>query len=270
MHAAPSETGDLRRVRRALVGLPAYNEERVIADLVESVHSLLGDLTIDHEILAVDDGSVDRTGAILDDSARRLPLVVVHHEQNQNLGGAMRSLMRLFAQRGREGDVLVCMDADNTFRPAQIPELLAQIEAGSDIAVASRYAPGGGTTGAPLYRNLLSLGANLLFRRLFPIEGISEYTCSFRAYRFELIRRAYAELGDPWTHEDGFTCMPEILIRLAELHPVASEIPVRIHYDCKVGPSKMKVAKNIVHTLRLLRRLRRAAAPGSISGTRTR
>ena len=76
------------------VGLPAYNEEDVLPGLLAELHAALDGLDLAHTLVVVNDGSSDDTRGVLERAAASLPLEAVHHERNQNLGGAMRSLFR--------------------------------------------------------------------------------------------------------------------------------------------------------------------------------
>ena len=256
---------DSRNARHIFVGLPAYNEAEALPSLIKGLHSALRQAGLEHTLIAVNDGSTDSTGAVLDALAEDYPLHVVHHDRNQNLGGAMRSLFKAAIERGQVDDVLVCMDADNTFRPEQVPELVACMTDGVDLTVASRYVAGGGAVGVPWYRRLMSSVANQLFRRLLPIAGVSEYTCSFRAYRIGVLRQMKEDHGERWVQEDGFSCMPEILVRLSPVLREVRQVSVCIRYDQKLGASKMNVLRNIIQTLALIRRLRDGRASTAVN-----
>jgi len=70
------------------------------------------------------------------------------------------------------------------------------------------------------HRELLSLGASLLFRTVFPIDGVKDFTCGYRAYRAALLKRAFAELGPSvLISERGFSCMVDILLKIREYKP---------------------------------------------------
>ncbi|MEW6745173.1 MAG: glycosyltransferase [Planctomycetota bacterium] len=243
------------------VTIPAYNEEGAIRDLIEDLDRVLRERPEGYRVLVVDDGSTDATAAILQECAQHLPIDLIRHEVNRNLGGAMRTGLRAVAAAAAPEDIVVTMDADNTHPPDRIAGMLQAIHAGADVVVASRYVKGGGTVGVPWYRNLLSLGANYLFRSFFPIAGVREYTGSFRAIRAKVLQEAIAAWGDDFIGEDGFTCMPEILVHLRGLGFRFGEVPLVIRYDMKVGASKMRLARNIFGSLALMWRLRRHTSP---------
>ena len=90
-----------------------------------------------------------------------------------------------------------------------------------------------------------------------PIKGVRDYSCGYRAYRAEVLQRAYAHYGEDFITEQGFSCMVEILCQLNRLKPMRfAEVPLILHYDRKPGETKMRVTKTITDTLRLLLRFR--------------
>lgn len=91
--------------------LPAHNEEEVIATTVHTVIDTLSNWTIDHEVIVVDDGSQDHTGAILDTIASTHPcLKVIHHSVNQGYGAALVSGFEAASK-----DLAFFMDSDGQF-----------------------------------------------------------------------------------------------------------------------------------------------------------
>ena len=91
--------------------LPAHNEEEVIATTVHNVIDTLSNWTIDHEVIVVDDGSQDHTGAILDTIASTYPcLKVIHHSMNQGYGAALVSGFEAVSK-----DLAFFMDSDGQF-----------------------------------------------------------------------------------------------------------------------------------------------------------
>ena len=88
------------------------------------------------------------------------------------------------------------MNADRSHEPMYICSLVEAIQAGADIAIASRFPDGGGQKGVTADRKWLSKVANVLFRFFFPLSNnVREYTCGYRAYRASIIQRALALYG---------------------------------------------------------------------------
>jgi dolichol-phosphate mannosyltransferase len=155
-----------------------------------------------------------------------------------------------------DDDIVVTMDADDTHAPGLISRMTMLIEEGNDVVVASRYAPGGRVLGVPLSRRVLSRGASLLFRVVYPVRGVRDYTCGYRAYRAGLLREAFARWGDEFISAPGFSCMVDILLKLHRLRAVVTEAPLVLRYDRKPGKSKMDVRRTMAQTLSLLARRR--------------
>ena len=122
--------------------------------------------------------------------------------------------------------------------------------------MASRYAPSAGEIGLRPHRRLLSRGASLFFRLFFPIRGVRDYSSGFRAYRVGLHRRAAARWGSLVT-ADGFEANAEILAKLSRLRPRprAAEFPLRLRYDLKRSPSKMRIVPTLCGYLGLFRKV---------------
>jgi dolichol-phosphate mannosyltransferase len=135
--------------------------------------------------------------------------------------------------------------------------MLQLISEGYDIVIASRYQPGGRVEGLSLFRSFLSLGASWMFRIVFPIPNVRDYTCGFRAYRVSFLQHAMKEIPN-FVTERGFSCMVDVLLKMRTLRPraIMGELPMILRYDKKAGASKMRVFKTIRDTLKLLARRR--------------
>jgi dolichol-phosphate mannosyltransferase len=238
------------------VVLPAFNEERALPALLAGLDGALRGAGLDYRILLVDDGSADRTPEIAASFARRLPLAVERHPVNQGLGAALRDGLTRAAALAAPDDVVVTLDADDTQPPALVPRLVESVGEGRDVVIASRYRPASRVRGVPPVRRALSWGGSRLFRLVFPIPGVRDYTCGFRAYRAAVLQRALAEHGAAFFDQDGFQCMVDILLKLRGMGLTFGEVPLELRYDRKAGASKMRVARTAWSTLGLLLRRR--------------
>lgn len=240
------------------VVLPAYNEEEALPPLLESLEKLHKDHLPGLRVLVVDDGSKDATAAVVQERVTSEGwLRLVPHSHNMGLSQAVQTGFGAALEGAQPDDVVITMDADNTHPPDLIPGMLAKLEEGNDVVIASRYRPGAKVYGVPSYRQLFSVGMRLLFQLALPIRGVRDYSCGYRAYRAEALQRAYAHYGEDFITEQGFSCMVEILCQLSRLRPMRfAEVPLILHYDRKPGETKMRVTKTITDTLRLLLRFR--------------
>ncbi len=161
---------------RVLVVIPTYNE----ADNLEPVLVRLRGAVPEADVLVVDDGSPDGTGAIADRFAAADPAVhVLHRTEKAGLGAAYIAGFRWALADGY--DAVVEMDADGSHAPEELPRLLAALR-DADLVIGSRWVPGGEVRNWPMSRLLLSRGASLYTRVLlrYPVR---DATAGYRVYR---------------------------------------------------------------------------------------
>jgi len=240
---------------RIIIALPAYNEALNIGALLDNFENMFG-LSIgygfDRLYVIVNDGSADHTLKVLREYAEIIPLLILEHEQNQGLGPTIRDALRRATDEACVGDIIITMDADNTQPPGLIPLMVQKILEGHDVVIASRFREGARVIGLRRVRKCTSIGASLMMRIIFPMKGVRDYTCGFRAYRAELLRRAFGEYGEAFIDQRGFQCMSDILIKLRRFNPIAGEVPMILRYDYKKGSSSMKVGQTVIQTLKLV------------------
>jgi dolichol-phosphate mannosyltransferase len=153
-------------------------------------------------------------------------------------------------------DVVVTLDSDNTHTPELILRMVRMVREGHDVVIASRFVRGSRVRGVPLSRRILSRVAAVMFKVAFPIPGVRDYTCGYRAYRAGLLQEVTA--ADPrFFDQDGFQVMVDILLKLRRNRDlIFGEVPLILRYDLKEGSSKMDVGGTIVSTLGLMWRRR--------------
>ena len=226
--------------RLITVLLPAYNEASSLPELLPRVDRVMKDQGWPYKLIISDDGSVDRTAELLAQYGRDYPIEVIRHKLNRGLGETVRDLFERAAELSQPGDVIIRMDCDDTHDPQYIPGMIAKLDQGHDVVIASRFG-GGGQKGVNAYRAFVSSGANLFMKMFFPIGGIREYSCGFRAYRAGIIQEAIRVFGNNFIQLKGlgFTCTLEKLIKLKILGARCSEVPFVLRYDKKKSLSKM-------------------------------
>jgi dolichol-phosphate mannosyltransferase len=211
----------------ALVCIPTYDEAPTIRRIVERTLAAVPDA----DILIADDDSPDGTGAIADGLARSDGRVhVLHRAGKQGLGAAYLAAFAWGEARGY--DVLVEMDADGSHRPEQLPALLAALDA-HDVAIGSRWVPGGSVQGWPLSRRLISRAGSLYARLALGIEE-HDATSGFRAYRADAIRA----IGPETIASEGYSFQIELLWRAVLAGLRIAEVPITFT-DRELGRSKM-------------------------------
>ena len=212
---------------KAIVVIPTYNEIENVDALLEAVLAA----RFAPSILVIDDASPDGTGARLDEWTAREPRVsVIHRPGKMGLGTAY---IAGFSQALREGyDAIVQMDADFSHSPADIPTLIDKIDE-FDVAIGSRYVPGGRTHGWGLHRQLLSKGANAFARGMLGFK-VKDCTAGFRCYRSEALRK----IDFTKVLAEGYSFQVEMLFRILKNGGKVGETPI-LFEDRRHGRSKI-------------------------------
>ncbi len=243
--------------------LPAYNEEENIETMVErwqQFRTVLADrYGLSLQIVAVNDGSKDKTKEI----AERLEkehdnFKLINHPRNKGLGEAVKTGIQFFTGECPDSTYLCLMDCDNTQDPVYITDMIDRMcEKSADVVIASRYQKGAEVKGVSGIRLLMSGGAKYVFSVLLHVPGVRDYTCGYRLYGREILKKASGRFGEGLVAESGFTCMVELLYKLYCCGAVFAEIPFELRYDYKKGASKMAVLKTAVNSIRLSLELKR-------------
>lgn len=254
----PPATGpEGRRRQHVWVVLPAYNEVRTLPSLLEAIDESMFEAGLAYRVIVVDDGSDDGTSEVAEEAAQRLPLVLERHPRNLGLGMTLRDGLLAAARLADPKDLVVTMDADNSHSPELILRMVRLAREGHDVVIASRYRPGSRVRGVPFLRRALSYWGSWLLRILFPIPGVRDFTCGYRAYRAALLQRVIETDGEAFFDPEGFQCMVDILLKLRR-NPdlIFGEVPFVLRYDLKEGASKMNVGRTLRNTLVLILRRR--------------
>ncbi len=248
--------------RGIIVILPAYNEEDNIPTLLERWHQQEEPLLkkgLRLKVLVVNDGSRDGTSYLLSEKSRKYSFMrYVNHDENQGLGQALTTGIHYVLEKEASSTYVVVMDCDNTHDPSYVISLVDKMEGAlhMDVVIASRYQAGSKTSGAPLYRWVLSYGARGIYTLLLSVPKVRDYTCGYRIYRTSLLRKAMQYYGDVLLEEKGFGCMVELLYKIYLRGGTFDEIPFHLRYDDKLGISKMKVMKTTLQSIAMVFRLR--------------
>lgn len=226
--ASPSSEAVERRISAGGVTIivPAYNEELGVAGVVERLSAL--DLGVPKELLVVNDGSTDRTPALLAELEERFAeLRVVHHKTNQGYGAALKT-----GFAAAQHEVCIITDADDTYPEDRVVDLIACIDDGAEMAVGSRT---GANVNIPLIRRPAKATLRLLasFLAGTPIPDLNS---GLRAFRRELVLRYRAILPQGFSFTTTIT-----LAALTNNHRVDY---VEIDYASRSGESKIRPIKD--------------------------
>jgi dolichol-phosphate mannosyltransferase len=218
--------------QRALVIIPTYNEIENVPTLIDLV--LVTDPRID--ILFVDDGSPDGTGAFIREVIERQPRVkLIERSHKMGLGTAYCRGFEYAIANGY--DVAMEMDADFSHDPAMLPVFLQEIEA-ADLVIGSRYVKGVNVVNWPMSRLLLSYFANVYSRF---VTGMPLYdgTGGFKCFRTDVLRR----IDLTRIRSNGYSFQIELNFLVWSLGKRIVEIPI-VFVDRRSGVSKM--SRNII------------------------
>jgi glycosyltransferase involved in cell wall biosynthesis len=212
---------------RVTVVVPTFNEAGNIETLVSAVRQVLPRASI----LVVDDGSPDGTADLADALGATLGNVeVVRRGSKDGLGAAYRFGLRHAIEQGAE--ICVQMDADLSHDPAALPALVAVVEHGADLAVGSRYVPGGITLNWPRRRRTVSRWGNRYAAGVLGL-AVNDVTAGYRAYRSTALERMKFDS----VQAEGYGFQIEMTYRLVRLGGRIVEFPITFR-DRMAGESK--------------------------------
>lgn len=224
------------------VVVPAYNEAATVEANLAVLCRYMESVEADYrwEILVVNDGSRDATGALVDAFARgRDNVRVLHHAINFGLGQAFK-----FAFNHCRGEYIVTMDADLSYAPEHIGRLLARIrETNAKVVVASPYMDGGRLTNVPWLRRVMSVWANR-FLSASAERSLSTLTGMVRCYDARFVRTLNLR-------SMGMEINPEVIYKAMLLRARIEEIPAHLDWSLQnaAGPrrkSSMKMVRHVV------------------------
>lgn len=243
--------------------LPAYNEEDNISELTERWQNEKERLEKEGgcrlRIVAVNDGSSDNTEKI----ARKLEeeydnFTLVNHDSNKGLGEAVKTGILYTLDKFPSCEYTCIMDCDNTHDPRFVHSMLKkQREAKADVVIASRYQNSSRIKGVSSFRLFTSEGARYVYSLLLGVKNVRDYTCGYRLYNNDILKKAHERFGGELIQESGFSCMAELLYKLYASGASFAEVPFELRYDFKKGASKMKVIKTAIDSFKLAYRLRK-------------
>lgn len=213
---------------RSTVVVPTYEEAQNIEALCRGIRTALPEASI----LIIDDGGSDGTADIAEALAAELGRIeVVRRAEKSGLGSAYRDGFRRALDAGAE--VCVQMDADLSHPAEALPALVANVEHGADLAIGSRYVPGGRTLNWPRRRVWLSRWGNRYAAGVLGL-AVNDATAGFRAYRADVLRRIdFESVG-----ADGYGFQVEMTYRLVSARARIVEFPITF-VDRAAGNSKI-------------------------------
>lgn len=215
-----------------LVVLPTYQEAENIRTVLERIRAA----SPETHVLVVDDGSPDGTADLAEQVGEDIGGVdVLRRSKKSGLGPAYRAGFAWGLERGH--DPILEMDADLQHDPEVVPLLIEATSVGAhDLAIGSRYVPGGAIDGWPVHRQLLSRWGNRYIGLMLSLP-VRDATAGFRSYRSEILRKIDLEQ----VRADGYGFQIEMAYAVARAGGAIIEIPITFHQR-QSGVSKMSPA----------------------------
>lgn len=215
-----------------LVLLPTYNERENLEIVLDAILAEQPGF----EVCVIDDASPDGTGALADARAAADPRIhVLHRRAKEGLGRAYLHGFAWALQHEHAFTHIVQMDADLSHDPRYLGELLQACRDGADLALGSRWVPGGGITGWGPHRLILSKGGSLYARTVLHVP-IRDLTGGFKCFRRAVLEAL--PLGEVFTVGYGFQI--EVTYRALALGFEVVEVPI-VFPDRVRGASKMSM-----------------------------
>jgi len=216
---------------------PAYNDAGTIASLVIVAHMTARTLADDHEVIVVDDGSPDHTGALLDEMARSFPwLKVVHHPHNRGYGGALRTGF-LTAKK----DLVFYTDGDAQYDPREMVRLYEAF--GPEVDFVNGYKIG---RSDPLHRIVIGRLYHWFVKLCFGLR-LRDVDCDFRLMRRIIFDKVTLN------RSSGVICV-ELMKKVQDYGFRLAEVPVH-HFHRTYGKSQFFNFPRVARTLLDLARL---------------
>ncbi len=215
--------------RRAVVVIPTYNEADNIARLLDRLHEVAPRV----DVLVVDDRSPDGTAEIVSEVSRgRGGVFLLNGGAKLGLGVAYRSGFAWAIENGY--DVIVQMDADFSHPPEKVTDLIRSLEH-ADLAIGSRYVPGGSVHNWSRLRRLISWAGNQYVRLILGLP-VHDATAGFRAFR----RQALVNSGAITSTSNGYCFQIETTWCASRRGLEIAEVPI-MFVDRQAGSSKMSL-----------------------------
>ena len=168
---------------KTVIIVPTYNEAGNILSLIKALREQALSIPQEIHVLVVEDNSPDGTGQLVHEAMQQDKHLHLLTGETEGLGAAYVRGMR-HAMVVLDAEVVFEMDADLSHKPSDVPRLLAEIEAGADFVIGSRYVPGGTIPqNWGWHRRLNSRLGNIVTRYLVGLRAVHDCTAGFRAIR---------------------------------------------------------------------------------------
>lgn len=198
--------------------IPAYNEETLILNTLESLREYMATRSENYEFIVVDDGSNDRTAATIQDWQKKMnaDLQLLINQKNMGKGFSIRR-----AVQASRGQYVIFIDADLPYELYAIDNFLSALKNGYDLAVGSRVLPGAEVRGVPFYRYIAGQVFSWMVQ-LVLFTGLPDTQCGFKSFRSMAAKEIFRR-----TSIDGFGFDVEMLFVARKLKFAIQ--PIAVH-----------------------------------------
>lgn len=227
--------------RGCSIVVPAYNEEQGISGVLEQLCSLAQQSDFPYEILVVDDGSQDKTAALVAGFAE---VTLLRHPHNRGYGAALKT-----AIRQAQHEIICITDADGTYPNARIPELVARLQADKAMVVGAR-------TGQEVHIPPVRRPAKWLINQLANLvvgETVPDVNSGLRVFRRSVALRFFKLLPA------GFSFTTTITLAMLTNGYQVDYMP--IDYHPRLGQSKIRPVRDTLNFIQLILRIGLYFAP---------
>ncbi len=207
---------------KIVVSIPAYNEEKTLGAVLDSIHKELKHKRYNYKVLVVDDGSTDSTAEI----AKQHGATVVSHAKNRGLAEAFRTEMKKCIEMG--ADIIVHTDADGQYLASEIPSLVEKVIGGYDLVLGSRFK--GKIESMPFIKRMGNKAFSRVLSNITKTK-ISDGQTGFRAFTREFAEKVQITSFHTYTQE-------QVLRAVKENYRI-TEVP--IHFVKRGGGTKSRL-----------------------------
>ena len=230
------------KIKSLDIAVPLFNEEESVENLyveILPILAALNDQEIEANLLLLNDGSTDKTLKKLNDLFTNVQNAkIINHEENQNLGGFLRTI-----QNEIKSQFVVFLDSDCTFNPKLILDMVKINIENVDVVNGSPYHPQGVIDGVKPSRLIISKTANNIYRKLVT-GNVYTFTSIFKMYRSEKIKNIDIKFND-------FVAVAELFIRTIKQGSNVVDFPATLSIR-ETGESKIRILQSIVNHIKLM------------------
>lgn len=233
--------------------IPAWNEAGQVDQLFMRLISVAERIGSGWKIYLIDDGSTDSTVREVERYRNLCPVVIIRHDRNLGVSAAFKTGFDTVMKEAEPDDLILTIEANKNADLSLVPRMIELAGEGTDLVLASCYAPGGSVVGDPFIRLMMSRMINVFLQVLFPFQRIHTYTSFYRLWTAGLIGRIRTATDGLYFRREGFVCMADMLLEARKIEGIrVQEVPLVLKSDIRESGSKMKILRTISGYVKLI------------------